>query len=128
MVTKHTQRGMTFWSLLFVLAVIATVVFLTLKLFPAYLGDFKVKAALDSLARQPDVASMGKAEIINGLDKRFDIDDIKHVDLKKDLSIEQRGRNRVIRIQYEAVIPLVYNVSVLLEFDHSREVAGSGQQ
>jgi hypothetical protein len=124
---KGRQRGMTFWGLLFVLSVIAIVVFLIFKLFPVYMGDFKVKAALDSLVKQQDVATMGKPEIITSLDRRFDVDDIRHVDLKRDLTIEQQGRNKVIRIRYEAVVPMVSNISALVEFDHSREVRGSAQ-
>ncbi len=121
------QRGMTMWSLLFVLGVIALIVFLVLKLLPVYLADLKVRSALDSVARQNDSGSMSKGEIIEGLAKRFDIDNVEHVDLSKDLTITARGRVRVIRIKYEAVVPMVANVSALLDFDHQREVRGSGQ-
>jgi len=127
MMMVKNQRGMTMWSLLFVLGVIAFIVFLVLKLLPVYLADMKVRSALDSVARQNDSGSMSKGEIIEGLAKRFDIDNVEHVDLSKDLAITARGRNRVIRIKYEAVVPMVANVSALMEFDHQREVRGSGQ-
>jgi hypothetical protein len=91
------------------------------------MGDFKVKSALDSLAKQQDIASMSKTEIAYSLEKRFDVDDITHVNLKQDLTIEARGKGRVVRIQYAAVVPMIANISALVEFDHSREVAGSGQ-
>ena len=116
------QRGMTFWGLSFVLGVLAFSLFLLFKLFPPYMEDFKVKAALDSLARQPDVGSLSRADIASALDKRFDIDNITAVKLAKDLTVEARGRTKVIRIRYENVIPIVANVSVLLEFDHAKEV------
>jgi hypothetical protein len=121
------QRGMTMWSLLFVLSMIALVVFLVLKLLPVYLADMKVRSALDSVTRQSDAGSMSKGELIEGLAKRFDIDNIEHVNLGKDLTITARGRNRSIRIKYEAVVPMVGNVSALMEFDHQREVRGSGE-
>lgn len=121
-----TQRGMTMWSLLFVLGVLALVMFLFLKLFAPYKDDFKVRTALDSLVRQPDISSMGKNEIIEALSKRFDIDDISHVKLGTDLTVETKGKLKVIRIKYEAVIPMVYNISALLEFDHVRQVRASG--
>lgn len=125
--TLKNQRGMTMWSLLFVLSMIALVVFLVLKLLPVYLADMKVRSALDSVTRQSDAGSMSKGELIEGLAKRFDIDNIEHVDLGKDLTITARGRNRAIRIKYEAVVPMVGNVSALMEFDHQREVRGSGE-
>ena len=120
------QRGMTMWSLLFVLGVIAFITFLVLKLFPPYMADIKVRSALDSLARQSDVDTMTKSDIVVALEKRFDIDSVTHVDPRKDLVITTRGRMRIIRIKYEAVIPMVANISALLEFDHQREVRGSG--
>lgn len=123
----NNQRGMTMWSLLFVLGVIATIVFLVLKLLPVYLADMKIRSALDSLTRQSDVGSMSKGDISEALRKRFEIDNVDHVDLGKDMTITARGRNRTIRIKYEAVVPMVANVSALMDFDHQREVKGSGE-
>jgi hypothetical protein len=118
------QRGITMWGLLFVLGVIGFVVFVTFKLYPLYYADFRVRAALDSLARQPDIGNLSKEDIIVALDKRFDIDSVKHVDPRKDLVVAKRGQMRVLRMKYEAIEPLFYNISFLLEFDHQREVRG----
>ena len=88
------------------------------------MDDFKVKSALDSLVKQSDIGSLSKAAISESLRKRFDIDNISYVDPVRDLSLENRGRVRVIRVRYQPVIPLMFNISVLLEFDHTREVRG----
>ena len=123
---KKYQRGMSIWSLSFVVGVFAFIIFLGFKLFPPYMEDFKVRNALDSVARNPDIGSMSKADIALALVKRFDIDNIDTVDTAKHLFVENRGRNaRAVRITYEAVIPLFYNVSVLLDFDHVKEVRGA---
>ena len=98
--------------------------FVGFKLFPPYLDDFKIKSALDSLTKQSDIGSLSKAAISESLRKRMDIDNIGYVDPVKDLSLENRGRVRVIRVRYQPVIPLMFNISVLLEFDHTREVRG----
>ncbi len=124
MTTKQRQRGMTFWGLLFVLGVIAFSVFLTFKLFPVYLQDFKVKAAMDGLARNPDISRMTKAEMVESLRRRFEIDDVEEVD-PSTLVVELRGRQKAIHLRYERVVPLMFNISALLEFDHTREVAAS---
>jgi hypothetical protein len=113
---------MTMWGMIFVLSVLAFVVFISFKLFMPYKDDFKVRAALDSLARQPDVDTMGKEEIIGALSKRFDIDDIVHVKAGEDIKIETRGRMKVIRIQYEAEIPIAGNLYILLKFNHEKQV------
>lgn len=123
---RKYQRGMSIWSLSFVVGVFTFFIFLGFKLFPPYMEDFKVRNALDSVARSSDIGTMSKADISTALAKRFDIDNIDTVDPTKNLTIENRGRNaRAVRITYEAVIPLFSNVSVLLEFDHAEEVRGA---
>jgi hypothetical protein len=121
-----SQRGMTMWGLLFVLGVLAFFLFLGFKLLPPYMTDFKVRSALDSLARQNDFSSMSKADIGEALSKRFDIDMVEGVDLSSSLTVDTRGRMKVVRIKYEAVIPMVFNISALLEFDHEKQVATGG--
>lgn len=120
--SRNTQRGATFWSLLFFLGVLGFFLFLGFKLFPPYMDDFKVKAAMDSLAKQPDAGSLPKAAMIESLRKRFDIDMVTSVDPGKYLTLETRARTRIIRLDYQVVVPLMFNVSALLEFEHAREV------
>lgn len=126
MTSQHRQAGMTFWGVLFVVGVFVFIFFIGFKLFPVYMEDFKIRSALDSLAREADVGSKSKPELAETLQKRFDIDDVTSVTPAKHLVLEARGRNiRVIRIRYEAVVPLFYNISALLEFDHAKEVRGT---
>ncbi|OGI40114.1 MAG: hypothetical protein A2140_07020 [Candidatus Muproteobacteria bacterium RBG_16_62_13] len=118
----NRQRGMSMWSLMFVLIVLGFSVYIGFLLFPPYMADFKVKSTLDQLAKQSDVGSMSRDDIINSLDKRFDIDDIKHINLKQDLKVEKRGPNRLIMIDYEVEAQVAGNVSMLLKFKHVRQV------
>lgn len=118
------QSGMTMWSLLFVLGTLAFFLFLTFKLLPPYLGDMKIKGALDSLGRQPDAGSMSAPEIQEAIRKRLEIDSADNFDLANSLTITAKGRNKVIRINYESVTPMLFNISALLTFDHSIEVRG----
>lgn len=123
---KQYQRGMTMWSLSFVVGVFAFAIFLGFKLFPPYMEDFKVRKALDSVAQNSEIGSMSKADISMALAKRFDIDNVDTIDPVRHLFLENRGRNnRLLRISYEAVIPLFSNISLLLEFEHAKEVRGT---
>lgn len=119
---KKLQKGMTFWGLSFVLGVLAFFLFLLFKLLPPYLIDLKVSTALNGLAQESDVGSKSKIEITQSLYKRFDVDDITHVELKRDLTLELRGRTKIIRIRYETVVPMAFNISALLKFEHVAEV------
>jgi len=123
---KH-QSGMTMWGMLFVLGTLAFFLFILFKLIPPYLDDFKIKSALESLGSQPEVSTMSPGDISEAIRKRLEIDSFDSFDLGKSLSIQPKGRMKVIRISYETVVPMVSNISVLLDFDHSIEVRGSDQ-
>lgn len=116
------QSGMTMWGMLFVLGTMAFFLFLLFKLIPPYLGDFKVKSALESLGRQPDAGTMTIRDIQEAIRKRLEIDSADNFDLSNSLSVTAKGRNKVIRINYESVTPIALNISALLTFDHSIEV------
>ena len=115
------QAGMSMWSLLFVLGTLAFFFFLFIRLFSPYMDDFKVKTALESLGRQPDAGSMTVAAIQEAIRKRLEIDSADSFDLSA-LTVEAKGKNKTIRIKYEAVVPMAFNISALLSFDHAVEV------
>jgi hypothetical protein len=122
--TRHAaQRGITMWGVLFIGALIVVSVLLFLKLLPPYLENGKVRTALENVGKQPGSAAFTRAEVVNAIERRFEIDDVTRVDLAKDLSLERSadGRGKVIRIQYDVVVPLVYNLSALIQFDNSVE-------
>ncbi|HEX9812450.1 MAG TPA: DUF4845 domain-containing protein [Burkholderiales bacterium] len=120
--TRNRQRGMTMWSAAFVIGVSVFFLFLFFKLLPPYLEDLKVSTALNGLATESGAGAMSKAELLSRLEKRFDIDNVTNVKSNQ-LAIETRGKVKVMRLSYEVVVPLVYNVSALLEFDHVSQVS-----
>jgi len=124
MVFAQQQRGMTMWSLIFVLAVLGFTLFVGFKLIPVYLNDMKVKSAVQGLGTETRGQVLTYHEIVIALDKRFQIDDIQRVDLKKHLIIQARGGQRDVSIAYEVVIPLFGNISILIDFEHHTLISG----
>jgi hypothetical protein len=120
---KH-QSGMTMWSLLYVLGTLAFALFLFFKLLPPYMTDFKIRSALESLGRQPDAATMSKGDISEAIRKRLEIDSADNFDLGDTLTVEVRGNSKIVRIAYEKTVPMMFNISALLNFDHRVEVRG----
>ncbi|MBI5783629.1 MAG: DUF4845 domain-containing protein [Gammaproteobacteria bacterium] len=118
------QSGMTMWSMLYVLGTLAFFIFILFKLIPPYLDDLKVNNALQSLGRQPDAGSMPLAEIQEAIRKRLEIDNADSFDLSKSLTVEQRGKSKRIRINYESMTPIAFNLSILIAFDHGVDVRG----
>lgn len=118
------QAGMTMWSMLFTLGTLAFFLFLFFKLLPPYMDDFKIKSALDSLSRQPDVGTMSKAQVSEAIRKRLEIDNADNFDLANTLTVEPHGKMKSVRINYETVVPMAFNVSALISFNHAIEVRG----
>lgn len=121
---RRLQQGMTMWGLAVIVALIVFFSLLTLQLLPPYLEYFKIRTVMENLARQPDFGSMTREQMVESLQKRFDIEQVQRVDLRNDLRIEPRGRMKVVTIEYQVVVPLAYNISALLDFKKSVEAQG----
>lgn len=124
--TLAAQRGMTFWGVAMIMALIVFFTLLTLKLAPPYMEHGKIITALKAIEKQPPSGSFSKEEIRRALDRRFTIDDVRRVNLNKDLYFEKKpGGIVVVRIAYEVRVPMAYNITALIEFDESIEVRGN---
>lgn len=119
------QTGMTMWGMLYVVGTLAFFLFLLFKLFTPYMDDFKVKSALESLGRQPDAGSMTIGEVKEAIRKRLEIDNADNFNLENSLTVTPKGKMKIIRINYESVTPMLFNISALITFDHSIEVRGA---
>ncbi len=123
---KQRQSGITIWGMLMIAALIVFFVLMGMKLIPGYVDFYKVRTALTKVGNDPGVGRKSRQEIIDAIDKYFEIDDVRSVDLKQDVKIEVRGRMRVITIEYEYVTPMVGNLYALMQFKHSVEVPLGG--
>lgn len=116
----RNERGMTIWGMAFIVVLVGFFALMALKLVPPYMQNFKIKTALAELKNQ--AGGMSREEIVNALQKRFDVDDVDNVDPRTALKIESGNRVRILRIAYQVKVPLFYNVSALIDFNDSVEV------
>lgn len=124
----HKQRGITFIGLVFVIVALGFVAVMGMKLMPAYLEYFSVKNAIIKLSKEPSFASMSKKDIVDEFDRSATIDDIKVV-AGKDLEVSKDDAGKpVVSIEYQATIPLIANVSALIDFSASTESARISKQ
>ena len=111
------------WSGLAVIVLLATLALLFMRLFPPYMDNLKIQEALDTLADNARVTSMSRREIIGELDNILYIDFAHEVtDLKESLTIEKTKKDMIILVDYEVVVPLVHNISALMEFQNQVDV------
>ena len=86
--------------------------------------DLKIKSALEGVGRDPDAATMSNGEIKESVRKRLEIDSADSFDLEDSFSVEPRGNMKIVRITYETTVPMAFNISALIHFDHRVEVRG----
>ena len=114
------QRGLTFFSIMLILGLIAFFVLLALKIAPIYMNHSKVVNALSALENMPDIDVMSKREIEMSLNKRFNMNYVEKVG-GDDITITKSSNYTKVEIEYEVVEKLVGNLSVLVEFYDSFE-------
>lgn len=115
------QQGLTFISLIFVLGLIGFFVLLTLKIVPIYMDHNKVKSALAALKETPDLATKSEFEIRDSLSKRFNINYVYDV-TQDDIKVVRHGNYVRVDIEYETIVKLAANLSLLAEFHDFFEV------
>lgn len=120
---KKLQQGMTFLSLVVVIVIGSFFAVLAMKLVPSYIEYFTVKKALTRLAHDPEFKNMSKSQILEAFNKTTTIDNITSID-GRDLSfLRDESGKTVVSVDYQVVVPLVANVSVLLDFEASTDNA-----
>lgn len=113
----RTQRGLTFLSLLLLLAGIGLLGVGGFRLIPVYLADLKIKGALESVRDEFDGVSASPAELRRALAKRFDIEMIEAISAR-DVQIERDRNAYRLVADYDREVPYLGNVYLLVKFDH----------
>lgn len=119
----HKQKGMTAIGWLFVLGLIAFFVLTVLRLFPMYLEYSKVASVMESVAKEPGLASKTKREILGLIGKRLDINDVKTVTAKDAVLVKEDGALK-IKMEYERREAFLGNIDIVGRF--SKEIRASG--
>lgn len=116
--SPQSQRGLTIWGWIVTIALIAFFANLVLSAYPMVFNHFKVKAHLASVAKESNAATMSKAEIIDTLRKRFDVDNVEFIDLGKNLKVEDKPKEkkRIIRLEYEVRANFFGNFYILGDY------------
>ena len=115
-----TQRGLSFWYFIWQVVFFICVSYILIIGIPPYLDNAKIQRALDSLVEERSVQTMSRSQIVKALNRKLNIDiadDI--VQVAKVLKIKPVDGRKELRIDYEVVVPVVYNISLLMDFENS---------
>ena len=120
---QDKQRGMTFLGILLVIIVVGAWVYAGIRLVPKYLEYVRVASTLEKV-RDEFESNPGSTEFMlrKAIERHFDIEMVTAID-SNDIEIKKDGGSFYLRANYEDTVPLVANVSFLLTFDKTVEVA-----
>lgn len=111
------QRGISLVSIL-LLGFVATFILLVgFRTVPAVTEYMALERIVSALASEGDNGA-SVAELRSSFSRRAEVDNIISV-ASSDLEIAKDGNNTVVEVEYERVIPVVANVSLLIDF-HAR--------
>jgi DNA-dependent RNA polymerase auxiliary subunit epsilon len=114
---------MTFLGILVIIIVVGAWLYAGIRLAPKYLEYIKVASTLEKV-RDEYASNPGSTEIMlrRAIERHFDIEMVTDVD-SKDIEIKKENGVFTMRANYEDTVPLVYNISFLVTFDKTVEVA-----
>jgi hypothetical protein len=122
MLTRSRQRGMGWFGLVVLFAVVGFVSLVVFKAAPVYLNQMKVARAVKAVAAD---APPTVNDVRSALQRYWDIEDI--VDLTpRDVRVVRAGSGRLLRYEYEARRHLFGNVSLVFSFADDVPMSGAG--
>ncbi len=114
--TPKRQRGVSLIGFLFVAVVVVSVALLAFRMMPAYIEYFTIQKALEgALADSNDLTV---ASIRRAMDRRLSADYADAI-TAKDVEVTKSGNVITAAVSWEKKLPVIRNVSILLEFDAS---------
>ena len=114
--TTKRQRGVSMIGFLFVAAVTIAVALLAFRMMPAYIEYFTIQKALEGALA--DSNDLSVTSIRKAMDRRLSADYADAI-TAKDVEVTKNGNVITAAVSWEKKLPVVKNVSILLEFDAS---------
>jgi Domain of unknown function (DUF4845) len=114
----NKQRGVGMLGVLMILVLLVAGAIIMLKAIPPYLEFFSIKKAFTALKAEAKGGSI--KDIKDKFSARAIIDDIKSI-TANDLEISKEGGEMVVSANYQKVVPLFANLSLLIDFQASTQ-------
>jgi hypothetical protein len=115
---KKQQRGITLLGLLLIGFVLVIGTIVVMKVLPEYIEYYAITKNVRAVANDPGLKGGTVADIRLAYAKRANIDQISSV-THQDIDITKDGGQLVISFAYAKKIPLVANISLVIDFEGS---------
>jgi hypothetical protein len=112
------QRGMSFSGFIFAAFLLVICAIFGFRLIPAYIQDATINSTFNEISRDPNMQNATPHDIMDSFDRHSAVDDITAIK-SSDIVISSDGGRPVLSASYTVKIPVVGNISLLLEFNPS---------
>lgn len=115
---RRYQQGMGLSGLLFVFVLVAFIAVVLLRTGPAYMSYLTLRSAMNSVAQSPEPIVGGKPAIMDLINRRLEINDVRGID-PKSFKIQRTSDSTYdVQVAYEQRQHLFGNIDVVLAFAH----------
>jgi Domain of unknown function (DUF4845) len=118
---KSTQHGLTFISLLVLMAIAGFFILLALRLGPIYIENYTIKAVLQGIKQESGNGQTSPREIRDLIDRRLYINEVRRI-TAKDVQITREDNKLKVIIAYQVKEHILGNVDALVSFSNSVEL------
>ena len=108
------QRGLSLLGFLFVAAVVLIGALLAFRVVPAYIEWYNVQRALDAAVKDSTDPTLNN--IRRSMERKLNADYADAISAK-DVEVTRTGNTITASVSWQKKLPLVSNVSLLLDFD-----------
>jgi len=113
----NRQRGMGAAGWLILILVFGSIITAGTKLAPFYLDHNTMSNIMDKMALEDGMKKKPKRQILDTLQNRFKLNNIRNFPLKEKLTIDRTSNGTEVMLKYEGRVALVGNVDMIASFE-----------
>lgn len=126
----HKQKGLSSIGWLFVGVTLFFYGIILAKVVPVYLDDMSVASAIEKLNKISTDSIDPTPEVITALEKQFDVNNIRDIDLKRQgvVKVERKSGVILVELKYDKVISIfkdngmLQTVDMVVSFKHKQQI------
>ena len=115
------QWGTSFLSFIFSVMVVSYIVLLAFRFIPVYVENYIVSSILESLPSEFQRKELNDSQIINMIERRLDINNVKSVS-SKEFRILREGNGTIVAVEYKVPVKIIADIEMVADFSESIEM------
>ncbi len=105
------------WSWLTIMMMVGFLGMLAFKVVPIYAEHSIVRAALQDVVDSREFVNMSNKSIMRTIQSRMTINNVRTISAKSFKAMRDRTGDKYILVQYDVKVPIMSNISALVEFN-----------